>query len=418
MNFPSLTITAAVLLLNIGASAQSIYNPNILPLGDKEAMMGNAGTGGFGSTGAVYYNPGALSDVEGTSLSLSGSAYLQFKFSAKPIATILGTELEYEASGFQTIPTSVIIVKKVKEWHLAFSALVPMSFNYEGRQTWDIPNEGDPIKIKFSQNYKEENFLVGISAARKINDSWSAGVTVFAQNYTYFSSLDFRTELENNPDVIIQDSHREKFSPVSALVVLGLQKKFNKFNLGLRATLPSIHIMGEAEYYDYQYSNLDPNNVETSQIDVSGEKVAFRSPSDLRVGATYFPTEKWTATLDLSYQFSIDYDIFDDPEIDEEVNSKGNYRINAGVQYMLSDKFGLNGGFAYTPSTLQETDEEFGQDFTSVFLGGKSISKYFETTIGLFYSNGTGSGYSEIAGGTTTETYEYIGVVLGTNYRF
>jgi long-subunit fatty acid transport protein len=309
-------------------------------------------------------------------------------------------------------------VKKVKEWHLAVSALVPMSFSYEGQEGLDLPNDNNPLKIKFNQNFSEESFLVGLTAARKINDSWSAGITLFAQNYSYLSTLDFRAGIADNPDVIFQESHREKFSPLSLLAVFGIQKKFDKINLGFRATMPSIHLAGTADYYNYTYSNLDPENVETSEIDLIGEKVKFKSPTDLRIGAVYFPAEKWAVTLDLSYQFELQYNLISNPKIDKEVNFKGNYRINAGVEYLLNDKLALNGGLAYTPSTLKESEDLFGQDFTSLFLGGKSITKHFVTTIGLFYSKSKGSGYSEIANGTSTKTYEYIGLVIGTNYRF
>lgn len=56
-----LPLTSALLVVALAlarpAHAQLSYNTNILPLGDKEALLGNTGTGGLGSTGAVFYNP-------------------------------------------------------------------------------------------------------------------------------------------------------------------------------------------------------------------------------------------------------------------------------------------------------------------------------------------------------------------------
>ncbi len=399
--------------------AQTAFNPNVLPLGDTESLMGNSGTGGIGSTGAIYYNPAALTMVEGNSLSLSGSAYLSFKFEAKPLAVINGTELNYEADGFQTVPTSVIIVKKVKDWNVGFAALVPMEFSYEGRTKWTIPGEvGPDINIKLNQNYSESIFLVGLSAARKINDTWSGGLTLFAQNYTYKSILDFRSEVSSNPDFIFQNSHRETFAPTSLLAVIGLQKTMKKMNLGLRVALPSIQLFGSADYYDYSYSNFDPSNIEVSQIDISNETAEFATPLDLRLGGTFFPFQKLTFTLDVAYRFPLEYDVYDDPRIDEHIATKGNFRANAGVEYLLNEKLSLYTGGAYTPTTLKSAGDEFGQNFASFFAGAKSISKYFETSLGFFYSVGKGEGNLDAGQGKTTEKYTYIGIVLGTNYRF
>lgn len=399
--------------------SQTAFNPNILPLGDTESLMGNSGTGGIGSTGAIYYNPAALTMVEGNSLSLSGSAYLQFKFESKPLAIIEGTELNYEASGFQTIPTSVIIVKKKNAWHLGFTVLVPMEFSYEGRTTWDVPIQNGPnLGIKFNQNYSESVLLIGLSAARKINDSWSAGITVFGQNYSYRSILDFRGELSSSPDYIFQASHRETFSPTSLLAVVGIQKTMKKANLGLRVALPSIHLFGSADYYDYSYTNFDPSDIQVSQIDVSGKSAKFASPLDIRLGSTFFPFEKLTFTLDVAYRLPLEYDVYDDPQIDEHIATKGNFRTNAGLEYLWSETLAFYLGGAYTPTTLETTKDQFGQNFVSFFAGGKSISKYFETSLGLFYSVGKGEGDLTVGTGKTIEKYTYFGIVLGTNYRF
>ncbi len=142
------------LLLAGFACGQSAYNPNILPLGHKEALMANTGTGGIGSTGAVYYNPGALASLEEDYFSLSGAAYLRYTFEADPIAVINGRELTFEGDAFRSIPTSVIRVNRLGDWRLAFSALIPMQFNYEGIQEWEVPVFDDVLAITSVQNYQ------------------------------------------------------------------------------------------------------------------------------------------------------------------------------------------------------------------------------------------------------------------------
>lgn len=412
-------ISSFLLLFWFSGFTQTAFNPNVLPLGDTESLMGNSGTGGIGSTGSVYYNPGALTMVEGSSLSLSGSAYLSFKFTAKPLANIAGTDLDFEASGFQTVPTSVILVEKRKDWYFGFSALVPMEFSYEGRQIWSVPINSSSLNIKVNQNYSESVFLIGLSAARKIGDSWSAGVTFYGQNYSYTSILDFRGELSNDPSLIFQSSHREQYSPISLLTILGIQKTFDKVNLGLRVALPDFHISGSADYYNFEYTNFaGPDSIETSQIDITTDDAQFATPLDIRFGSSFYPNDKWLLTLDVAYRFGLEYNVFNDPRIDEVITTKGNFRANAGMEFKAWEKLAFYLGGAYIPTTLEETEGQVGQDFWSFFAGLKTISKYFETSYGFYYSQGKGEGPLSVGAGTTTETYTYFGFILGTNYRF
>ena len=412
-------LVSLVVLVPMILSGQSAYNPNILPLGDKESLMANTGTGGLSSTGAVYYNPGALTMVEGNSFSLSGSAYLRFRFEGKPIANIAGTDLDYKGNGFRTVPTSVIGVRRRGSWHLAFSLLVPMEFHFEGQQTWNIPLAGPTLKLKLLQNYQEKIFLAGLTAARNLGKGWSAGITLYGQNYTYLSTVDLRGAIVDNPDVIVQATHRERLAPTDLLIIGGLQRRSDKWNLGLRIAAPSIRLFGTGDYYDYVYSNLGgPGDTESSELDVVKDNVKFNTPLDVRVGAVHHPGHKWQLALDAAYRFPLKYSVFEDERVDRQENTKGNFRINGGFEYRLKEKLALYGGASYTPTTLQETDEIFGQDFWAIFAGSKLFTEHIETGIGIFYTLGEGEGNLAVGEGKATQLYEYFGITLGTNYRF
>ncbi len=399
--------------------AQSAYNPNILPLGDKEALMANTGTGGLSSTGAVYYNPGALTMLEGASFSLSGSAYLRFRFEGKPIANIAGTDLNYEGAGFRTIPTSVIGVRQRGDWRLAFSVFVPMEFTFEGQQNWNIPINGQELDLKLLQNYQEKLFLAGITAARSLGGGWSAGISLYGQTYTYLSTIDLRGTLSESPDAIVQATRRERRAPVDLLIIGGIHRRWDKWNLGLRIAAPSINLFGTGDYYDFIYNNLGgPGEVERSETDIVDAGVKFLTPLDLRVGTVHHPNEKWQLALDIAYRFPLQYIIFEDEQLDRENNTQGNFRINGGFEYRFKNNMALYGGASYTPTTLEETEETFGQNFWGLFAGGKLFTEHIETGIGLFFTRGKGEGNLTVGEGTATQLYEYLGAVLGTNYRF
>ncbi len=403
--------------LPVFLTAQSAYNPNILPLGDKEALMANTGTGGLTSTGAVFYNPGALAQMEGNSFALSGSAYLRFRFEGKPIARIGDTDLEYAGTGLRSIPTSVISVRRMGEWHLAFSFLVPMAFNFEGQQDWDIPIPGGgDLQLKLLQNYQERLFLGGLTAARSLGNGWSAGLTVYAQAYSLTSTIDLRGSLSSNPNVLLQSTLREKLAPINLLLIGGIHKKWERWNLGIRLMSPSIYLFGKGDFYDFTYSNI--GSTDRSETDISKTKTRFLTPLDARIGTVYHPNDQWQLALDLSYRFALRYDVFPDEQLGFQENSQGNFRINGGFEYQFRENMAIYGGGSYTPTTLEETDELFGQDYWAVFAGGKLFTKHIETSLGLFYTLGKGEGNLAVGEGTATQLYEYFGIILGTNYRF
>lgn len=379
--------------------------------------MANTGTGGLTSTGAVYYNPAALTQLDGNSFSLSGSAYLRFRFEGTPIANIAGTDLDYKGSGFRTIPTSAIGVRRRGVWRLAFSFLVPMEFNFEGQKTWNIPVNGQELKLKLLQNYQEKIFLGGLTAARPLGNGWSVGLTLYGQVYSYLSTIDLRGGITQNPDLIIQATSREKIAPIDLLVIGGLHRSWEKWNLGLRIAAPSVYLFGEGDYYEYFFNNLG-TDTESSELDVAKNKAVFRTPLDIRIGTVHHPNERWQLALDIAYRFPLEYDVYDDERVDRREDTRGNFRINGGFEYKHSEQMAFYGGGAYTPTTLQETDQVFGQDFWSLFGGAKLFTEHIETSIGLFFSRGKGESNARIGEGTATQLYEYLGLVLGTNYRF
>ncbi len=402
-------------------SGQSAYNPNILPLGDKEALMANTGAGGLKSTGAVFYNPAALTMLKGRSFSLSGSAYMRFQFKANPVAIIEGVPLDYEGSGYRSIPTSAVSVRQFRDWHLAFSALIPVEFTFEGTRDWNIPLEDVETKLKMIQNYQERMLLIGFSAARSLGEDWSLGISVYGQAYKYLSTIDLRGTIIGSPDFLLQSTRRQKVTPVNLLTILGLQRRWEKWNFGLRVAVPSIYLFGKGDFYDYNFSNFAGlEEVESSETDISDVKARFRTPWDVRLGISYLAEQKLLFAFDVSYGFGQSYQVYDDPRLPFEEQVKGNFRVSGGIEYFLGKRknFSLHAGGSYTPSVKEEEVGNVGQDFWAGFTGVKVLTKHVDTTLGFFYSYGEGTGELSTRNGQTTQSYEYLGLFLGTNYKF
>ncbi|QCK16576.1 OmpP1/FadL family transporter [Mangrovivirga cuniculi] len=406
------------LVIYTKAHGQSAYNPNILPMGDKEPLMANTGTGGLASTGAVYYNPAALTMLEGTSFSLSGTAYLHYKFTANPIGTINGQDLKYEASGFQTVPTSIVMVKSYKDWKVAFSVLTPMDFRYEGLSSWTINGPDQALDVTFLQNYKENMLLVGLSAAKKINEQWSWGASLYYQGFSFSTFIEANTIVNNNPERLIQQSSRTTIRPKNIMIIAGIQHEGEKMNFGIKLTTPSIYLFGKGDYYNYNFSNINPDNITADEINLTGIKTKFKTPGEIRAGITYKPGVNWTIASDIGYSFKLNYDIYPDNEIEERESLRGNFRVSSGAEYLLSDRISLYSGGSYTPSLEKPGEGEKGVAFWAFFTGFKLKSKYFHTDLGLFYSIGNGEQPKAVGTGITKLRYRYLGAFLGTNYTF
>jgi long-subunit fatty acid transport protein len=412
-----LAATLSVLLgLPLGGFAQLSYNTNIMPLGDKEALLGNTGTGGLGSTGAVFYNPAALTQLEGSSFSLSGSAYMQYTFDAKPFAVIDGNELDYSGSGFQTVPTSLVMARSLGSWKVAFSLLVPTQFKYEGQQDWNLTVGGIPYRLKVLQNYGEAIFMGGLTVARKIDERWSWGVSVYGQYFSYISSSDVRISSTIDPARTLLTTTRDQRAPVSLYVLAGLHRQGEKLGLGLRVAAPSFRIQGKGAYYSYSYSALsDGTPPLVSETDLTGLKADFETPLDLRLGATYTASDKLRLALDASYGTGVQYESLSGQGFSVKEELESTYRISGGAEYALDNGRALLGGLSWTPSTSTVDAVTNTIDFVSYTAGVKVTMGRSQTTLGYFGALGTGAlPYADGDGALGQQTYEFKGAFLAT----
>jgi hypothetical protein len=421
MPFPSrfpvaCTGLVVVLSAHLPASAQLSYNTNILPLGDKEALLGNTGTGGLGSTGAVFYNPAALTLLEGSSFSLSGSAYMHYGFEASPFAVVGGNSLDYAGNGFQSVPTSMVMAGSKGAWKVAFSLLVPTQFKYEGQMDWDLSVDGTPYRLKVLQNYSEALFMGGLSVARKIDEQWSWGVSVYGQYFSYLSTSDVRISNVEDPARTSIATTRDARSPVSLYVLGGLHRQAGKWGLGLRIAAPSFRILGKGAHYSYTYLALaEMRPPITEEVDLTGLRADFETPLDLRFGATYTPSDKLRLALDASYGSGVAYDPISGQGYSVRNELESTYRLSGGGEFALAKGRALLAGLSWSPSTSTTDGVQNTIDLMSFTAGVKVSMGRSETTLGYFGALGTGdlpSVGSDVRG---TQTYQFNGAFLATS---
>ena len=401
------------------SSGQPFSNPNILPLGDDEPLMANTGTGGLESNGSVYYNPAALAMLKGNSFALTGTAYLLFSFESNPIARIENNNLNYSGKGFRTIPTSLIIVRRFKELRLAFSVLQPQQFDFEGPYSWQVPISNDILNFDMNQNYSERMQLIGLSAARPVNEHWSVGLSAYAQNYAYLAALNFRGALTSLPETINTIEERHKRTSLHMLLIAGIHRTSPDWNLGLRLSLPNIRISSNGTYHYYEYNNLDgAGNVKVTYIDYDKLQTHIKTPFDIRLGMTLTKLKNWTLAMDVSYGLGVKYRVYNVPSLPDSIDANATYRISLGAERVLNKTFSLHAGGSYNPTSTNILNGEYKIENWSVVGGVKLSTEHIVYYLGYFYALGKSDNNPLVGGGNSEDIEKYNGIFFGTKYRF
>lgn len=399
------------------AKAQISYNQNILPIGDKESLMGNSGTGGLNSTGAVFYNPAALAGLRNRQFTFTGNAYMQFQFSAKPLASVDGNPVNLDAKGYSVIPTSLIYTYDVKAWKLGLCILNPVQFEYESKEEYNFTlDNGDDLNINLNQSFERSHTMAGVTAARELGNGWRVGATVFGQLYSSLNRTSLNTTNQN--DTILRAmafDQRERISTINILFVGGIQKYWDKFSTGVRISLPSIYLRGTGDYYVNRTQFLG-GVVSANNIDIKDAKTNVRTPFDLRLGFTYKPSQMWMYLLDVGYTAASSYGVFEGLELGEVQEIDVFYRISGGAGYNYKDKFLVQAGLSYTPQRINDLGILRADDLLGFTFGLTRKTKESVSSIGLFYNFNQTDEALVFGAGTGQQTNEYIGVTIGTTY--
>ena len=413
-----LVLTLLFCLLVETVHAQPGIRGAILPVGIIEPLMGNTGTGGLGTSAASFYNPAALTLVKGNSISLSGSGYTVYRFLADPIFKVGDQSYVYEGEGFQSTPTTFIAVKTFDKWKLSYSVLVPATFKFEGSTTWNIRQGQSVSTFRALQNYQEEMILLGASAAKKLNEYWSLGISVYGQVFGFLSYTNTRTTIESDNAFLVENISRIKYNPNHILVTTGVCRSKDRLNLGLKISFPNIYAFGKGGYFQTVYSKtVDSIPAQSAEMNIEGVKAAVRLPWEFRAGAVY-DLDKWRLASDFSYGLGIKYDIFPTPNFDNVQDYQAGVRFSAGAEYEIKSSFhAYAGGVLFSLPTKNEL-ETVSRKYYATTTGVKINVKFIESTIGVLYTHVKSRSKPNVASEFADEIFEYFCLFLGTSYSF
>lgn len=380
-----------VLMISIELHAQE--NAFLTPMGAYEGIAGNTGIGRDGSVGSVIYNPAGLASIKSSKLSASGSAFSQNQITTK------SSEGSDDIKYFQTVPAQITTVFNNPNFNWAFSILVPNSTKYDSKRVEDTVNFNDTVE--------DHETVFGPSAALKISNDFSLGLSVFGSKRDYrFTSIAF---FEDGTGAIAQ-SRKLDISGLTAYPILGLLYTPGKnFSAGLKFLGPSTSLSGEFEDNLKTAGNNTSLGIPNGDVTEKG-KVTFQKPMELGIGFSARTSESIKLYFDVTNQFSKEYELLKDNVFGEtaSVEYKTTQRYNFAVEYLTSHTDAITFGLMYNPDPMVDSD----LNFMGATLGYRSIEKIADSSFGLFYNQGS----SDSDGIETKQTM--VGLFISSSINF
>ena len=225
-------------------------------VGSLATMLAGSVTAGIDNISAIYYNPGALSLIESSSVSLETATI--FGGSLR-IDNGAGEGINIQSSFLDVIPSligGIVKSKKAKNWSFGYAAItVNSSFiEFNVRNTMftnvisSLPGEELYEGIYDYNNKIRENWIGG-AASTRINEKFSLGMSMFgvyfSQNYNLRQSAYVSDVVADT--IALNLSHNDfqrdlRFRSAGLILKLGGVYKFEESQLGLTITTPTLNL--------------------------------------------------------------------------------------------------------------------------------------------------------------------------------
>jgi hypothetical protein len=413
--------TACLALAGTPRAAQATNsNPNYLPFGETQSFLGNAGVGRSNDTGAIYYNPAGLTEVHEGRVSVSGAIYVSFSTHYDAIAHTDNTNVPFDYSGFNAIPSTYVAMRRFGDWALALSILVPNSLKLDDHATFTTPNVAGNLVYSLDQS----DLWVGLSAAHMIGDRLSVGMTLFGIEH---EETDIIAVDASNVNVAAPDSVFSTLFTRRSMASFGLLGTFGVscratdwLRFGVRAQTALVQLYGKGESFQVQRTL---NGTPSSQGENVKGTANYGIPFDFSVGTALSPETWMTVLFDVSLQLGLSYSTLPESVLgNSQVNLVPTPRLNAGVELTPAPAFPLRLGAYYVPSANGGRPGDSGferQDFYGLTAGVGINDEHIRTSLGGFYVWSTGqSTPSGALGSTAAVSSRALGGLLSTAYAF
>lgn len=395
------------------------------PIGERAAGLGGAFTAIADDASGAYYNPAGLACQTADSFSLSATVYGYTRVDMDNAIGFGKSVGDMNITTFYAIPSlfgSVYHFGAGGANAVAFSIVSPDVFSFRNQ------TESGDDGLLFSSRSSEQTYWFGPSYARRINEHFSLGATLyglFGQS-TFEAHLSGRLTDEDlaslRSDLLLTNSYEEDRKTLGVLAQVGARATWEWLRLGLIARSPSLQAWGagsQANSYLITYRNEVEQDAE--QIDFEPWRV---DPFMVGLGvAVEFP-RSWAASADVKYHGAAKFKDADKDAVSEDIELRQVINGNIGLEYVAAKRFPLRTGF-YTNFSPYPDD---GIDTYGLTVTAGYQEKQTGFSLGLNYA--WGQGETSIAhvieenGAITQEEarvgldVQSINVMMATSYRF
>jgi len=372
----SLTSTIALMMASGSCMADQFHYINS-PLGNRAGDMGGAYVAVSDDPAGAYYNPAGLVYANGAEMSASMNTFQRTLITYK---SVIGGTQDYQRSSSTLVPNFFGITKPLGKGMLGFSYAVPNALTEDQDQTFKVSS----YEYTINYNNNENTYNIGPSYAQEINDQLALGITLYGF-YRHKQEIN-NVHLEFGSDRYWSNQYYES-TEYGVKPILGVMwSPMKQLSLGFSASTTHI-ISSKAKEQDTLLNTQDPNFTnEYTQIDFPSSNEKADTPTNINVGAAWFPNSSLLVSADIIHHTGTGSGI---DKRDAVTN------LALGTEYYVSPKWALRGGlftdFANTPDLKTGSANQLEHvDLWGITGSVTRFSRNASLTVGFNYSTGEG----------------------------
>lgn len=318
---------AVLSLFFIMFSHSAFQNQFTTLLGAKAAGLGGAATSVMGdASSSAYYNPALTVFTSCDNITSSVSIYNKYNSNYGKATSLLEAGKTINQGFFRSIPSATGSVLKYKDWSFTASIIVPDYDFFAGEVNSTTTNST-------FLNYTDESIWTGGSAAHKISETSSLGITVYYTSRHLSRSSQNQTIISPTQMII---NTEEKNSTHNGIVLnLGYFKIISPtLNLGINLRPPIIPISGNTNYF---LSRVDTSSLPGVTTRLENIKSKFQAPFKASLGLSWNPMENFLVSFDIHHFLGQKYFDMESTQGQEMIDFADKTNFALGLQYDLSD---------------------------------------------------------------------------------
>jgi hypothetical protein len=401
--------------------------------GATSTLMGGAMTGGVSDNTAIYYNPGVLSFIDNTSLSVDANVYRMDKII---ITDGAGKNMNLNSAQLSVYPqiiSGMVNLFKESRFRFSYTMLTRNHGNIlmNARYTSGSPQPGEPAITSYVGGFDYVNQLneqwFGIGTGYRISEKLGAGATVFAsyrgQTYQLTNYVQEVEPIEDRNVFRTQTiDEAVKYSTFRLLAKFGLSYNTENIKMGITLTTPSLGLYGSGNV-QRENSVITVSEVASDMTNnflimdrKTGVPAHYKHPLSIAFGAEYL-SEKSRLALSAEYYFKTNPYHLLDPAATPFVYPQS-YLDSANYQPLINDYLDvqtatrpvLNAGIGFSREVYKQL---------SILLGASTdFTSYQKPEGGNELMNSLGSVDIYHFSGGLTYRQQKQSVTLGFTYSF